>query len=728
VVAGLATLVLVTLLTGLSTTTSQWLRAKKSSEEAKERAEGEAVARQTAEQALLSERKAREQTRRSLYASDMILAGMAWSENNFGRVDELLMSYCPKELSRDDDYFEWYLLWGTCQRRLNSHTVSLSTPIAAFDISPDKKTIALSYSYGGVILMDLATRLPLTTFGGNIESFYTDIQFATTGNALAYVSTPDTHVTVRNLDTGEEVSYPCFDEGSIESLSLSAADRFLAVAGKPGVRIWDIRDAELIRKFDGCGWHDKPTADVAFSPNADFLAVATKGRLLLGRISEGAEDVVELLPDEGIYCTEFSPDGTTLVAGYEDGGIRLCNVTDLSVGEKLDGAHKRTVTCIAFSADGRLIATGSIDYAIRLWDADTLTELGSLKGHSGSVYEIALLPDGGLISAASDSTVTIWPPNRTRQGSVFPHFDGPVDGSFVRNRVAVAPDQKRWAMPFEHGIRIFDWTGNIQAEESLPVEDLTCIALSNGPAVAIGYGAGKVQIRQVGTGEDRFLTSPQKGIVSAIAFSEGGDDLIIGRRDGTLQRWNIATDDCVTFPREHTDAIQHVAFAMNGREFVSCSNDQTIRLWSLETGRQVLKVGEHTGFVRSLAYSPDGRWLASGGFDTQVRIWDMSSRPPKPRTLKAHASGAFAVAFSPNGHILATGGRDGEVRLWDVESLRERLVMKCHKARIHRVAFSPDGWSLLTSSRDGTTRIWRAATPAEVEASQWWRDVIAEAP
>ena len=66
------------------------------------------------------------------------------------------------------------------------------------------------------------------------------------------------------------------------------------------------------------------------------------------------------------------------------------------------------------------------------------------------------------------------------------------------------------------------------------------------------------------------------------------------------------------------------------------------------------------------------------------------------------------------------------MRLWDVESLRERLVMKYHKGRIHRIAFSPDGWSLLTSSRDGTTSIWHAAMPEEVEASQWWRDVMEE--
>ena len=202
----------------------------------------------------------------------------------------------------------------------------------------------------------------------------------------------------------------------------------------------------------------------------------------------------------------------------------------------------------------------------------------------------------------------------------------------------VTADHKRWAMPFEHGIRIFDWNGNVQAEESLPVEYLTCLALSNGPLLAAGYATGRVRIRHISTGEDCFLPSPQQSSVSAMAFSEGGDDLIIGRRDGTIQTWNIATNECVAFPHEHTDAIQDVVFAANRREFATCSNDQTIRLWGLETGRQVLKVGEHTGFVRSLAYSPDGLHLASGGFDTEVKIWDISCRPPESRTLKAHAS------------------------------------------------------------------------------------------
>ncbi|PVH67833.1 hypothetical protein DL98DRAFT_636703 [Cadophora sp. DSE1049] len=57
----------------------------------------------------------------------------------------------------------------------------------------------------------------------------------------------------------------------------------------------------------------------------------------------------------------------------------------------------------------------------------------------------------------------------------------------------------------------------------------------------------------------------------------------------------------------HTDVVTSVAFSPDGRQIVSGSEDTTIRRWDAATGQQLLPALEgHTGWVSSVAFSPNG--------------------------------------------------------------------------------------------------------------------------
>jgi WD40 repeat protein len=68
-----------------------------------------------------------------------------------------------------------------------------------------------------------------------------------------------------------------------------------------------------------------------------------------------------------VLCLAFSPDGSTLVSGCEDGTIKLWDVTRGKEVATLKG-HASEVRCVAFSADGKMLATGGADKTIKLWD------------------------------------------------------------------------------------------------------------------------------------------------------------------------------------------------------------------------------------------------------------------------------------------------------------------------------------------------------------------------
>ncbi|KIJ91548.1 hypothetical protein K443DRAFT_47094, partial [Laccaria amethystina LaAM-08-1] len=57
----------------------------------------------------------------------------------------------------------------------------------------------------------------------------------------------------------------------------------------------------------------------------------------------------------------------------------------------------------------------------------------------------------------------------------------------------------------------------------------------------------------------------------------------------------------------HTDLVTSVAFSPDGKQIVSGSNDKSVRVWDASTGDELNVLKGRTGLVRSFAFSPDGK-------------------------------------------------------------------------------------------------------------------------
>jgi U3 small nucleolar RNA-associated protein 12 len=97
-----------------------------------------------------------------------------------------------------------------------------------------------------------------------------------------------------------------------------------------------------------------------------------------------------------------------LVAGYEDGNIRLWDVDSANCNVSFNG-HKSDLTALRFDSRGILLSSGSKDNNIIIWDLVAESGLCFLKGHKEYITDLVFLTKSKrLVSSSKDSTLKIW--------------------------------------------------------------------------------------------------------------------------------------------------------------------------------------------------------------------------------------------------------------------------------------------------------------------------------
>ncbi|KAG1800334.1 uncharacterized protein HD556DRAFT_1028494 [Suillus plorans] len=210
--------------------------------------------------------------------------------------------------------------------------------------------------------------------------------------------------------------------------------------------------------------HSNKVFSLDFSPDSTFLASGsfdTITKLWSTKTWRVQGDPINCGPGSGaqIFCVRYSPSGEYLAIATKN-DIQIWNPRKSQRIVKFQGHsvfNRGWNYSLAWTPDSKqLVSAGSTsDPTIRIWDSSTWQQVGEpCKGHTDTIYMVALNPTGTLIASASeDQQVHLWRLSDRRTIAIFKHpnqvycvtFSADGKHIFSGGRGAMI---SKWAVPF----------------------------------------------------------------------------------------------------------------------------------------------------------------------------------------------------------------------------------------------------------------------------------------
>ncbi|MFZ5980028.1 MAG: CsgG/HfaB family protein [Candidatus Zixiibacteriota bacterium] len=184
---------------------------------------------------------------------------------------------------------------------------------------------------------------------------------------------------------------------------------------------------------------------------------------------------------------------------------------------------------------------------------------------------------------------------------------------------------------------------------------ILCLAIMASAATVAG---------QVNLSLDHQIEVQTKGI-TAVAFSHDSRLAAIGTAEGWVYVREVLSGEQRYLLKTHTKKINSLTFSGDDKYLVAGADDKKISIWSLDSGALAQLFEEKAGQPNSLAISDDGRLLVVGT-EKQISLREFPSGVVIG-SLKGHERQIINIAFGAAANELVSVGEDKRIIWWDLD-------------------------------------------------------------
>jgi hypothetical protein len=286
----------------------------------------------------------------------------------------------------------------------------LSDPSLVFTslaVAPNGRTIAAGVNDGSIRLWRAADGGDERLLAGHTQPV-SGLAFSADGELLIS-GAGDKTLRLWRVSDGSLVR--TFTGHTAEVNSVAFAPNGLSVASGSldnTTQIWDVNTGNLRYQVKG------KVAGVAYSPDAQMLAIAGGDKIRLVRAGNGAAWLNLKSASAQEERLAFAPDGKTLASSSAETPAQLWRISDGSPARAFEAPAPVSPTVrlsdnVSFSPDGQLLASGTADGFILVWRVSDGALRARVPTGASEVIQVVFGPDAkALFSLSVDGAVGVW--------------------------------------------------------------------------------------------------------------------------------------------------------------------------------------------------------------------------------------------------------------------------------------------------------------------------------
>lgn len=391
--------------------------------------------------------------------------------------------------------------------------------------------------------------------------------------------------------------------------------------------------------------------------------------------------VIPQIKAHPVFAAEFSPDGSEVLLGSEDGSISLYRIDTGALLYRIQ-VPKSPVRDAQFSSDSHHILVVSGDGLIRLLDASDLHLIAELDSDPKGIREAMFAPDGtSVLTIGETGTARLWKM---------------LD---LKNPIVLSGSQV----------------------------DLGAFS-SDGKLMALaGRDNRTLRIHETDHGTLISQILNYENIIDRLSFVPGANRLLIAGLDGLAKECRIWLRDPYAGNelesirlRTESVGISSLRYSKDGTRIVTTFSDSTARCYQTDSGRpsSILTLA-FPAFRPSLPrWDKDAVIIRSQ--DGSIRRFDGVSGKtgiPQPTLLRSPGTQTTSMATSRDGTLLAICRADAKIEIVSALSPtapHDLGTFSGSRPSVQNLIEFDDAASrLLTGGQDGVAHVWDVATGEE---------------